>query len=280
MTERRYVTLSGLRSDLRALGVRAGGVLMLHCRMSAIGWVIGGSETIVRSLLDVLGPSGTLMALTGWEYDSYDLDEWDEAKRAAYLEDPPAFHPAFSESAHDYGRLPERVRTWPGAHRSTNPIASFAAVGRLAEWLTSDQPEDHGYGPGSPLEKLVKSGGEVLMLGAPLETVTLLHYAEELARVPDKRRVTYRAPLRRGHDIEWRAIDDIESSHGAFDYEAAVGSARDGFEVIASDALASGIGRRGRVGDADSVLFPAPELLRFAVTWMEARFGPPTDPTQ
>ena len=31
---------------------------MVHTRMSALGWVIGGSETVVRSLLDALGPGG------------------------------------------------------------------------------------------------------------------------------------------------------------------------------------------------------------------------------
>ena len=56
----------------------------------------------------------------------------------------------------------------------------MAAVGAQAEWLTRDHPSDYGYGPGSPLAKLVESGGKVLMLGAPLDTITLLHYAGEL----------------------------------------------------------------------------------------------------
>lgn len=47
------VTRSILVRDLRALGVRRGGVLMAHTRMSAIGWVVGGAETVVMALLDV-----------------------------------------------------------------------------------------------------------------------------------------------------------------------------------------------------------------------------------
>lgn len=81
------VTRSRLVADLRSLGVRRGGVLMTHTRMSAIGWVIGGSETIVRALLDCLGPDGTLMAYAGWEDNPYDLykwpEEWQRASRGA-----------------------------------------------------------------------------------------------------------------------------------------------------------------------------------------------------
>ncbi len=47
----------------------------------------------------------------------------------------------------------------------------------------------------------------------------------------------------------------------------------DAFAVIAREALAAGIGARGRVGEGESHLFPAPELTAFGVAWMEARFG-------
>ncbi len=45
------------------------------------------------------------------------------------------------------------------------------------------------------------------------------------------------------------------------------------FAAIARHALAAGIGRGGKIGAAESYLFPAPELHRFAESWMEARFG-------
>jgi aminoglycoside 3-N-acetyltransferase len=39
---------------------------MVHARMSAIGWVVGGADVVVTALLDVLRTEGTLMAYTGW----------------------------------------------------------------------------------------------------------------------------------------------------------------------------------------------------------------------
>ena len=56
------VARSRLARDLEKLGLGPGGVTMVHCRMSALGYVVGGAETVVRALLDALGPGGTLMA--------------------------------------------------------------------------------------------------------------------------------------------------------------------------------------------------------------------------
>jgi imidazolonepropionase len=53
------VTRSRLAADLRALGLREGGVAMVHTRMSAIGWVVGAAETVVLALLD----AGAVVAL-------------------------------------------------------------------------------------------------------------------------------------------------------------------------------------------------------------------------
>ena len=58
------------------------------------------------------------------------------------------------------------LRTTPGARRSGNPGASMAALGGRAEWFTADHALDYGYGPQSPLGKLVEADGKTLMLGA------------------------------------------------------------------------------------------------------------------
>ena len=73
-----------LADDLRVLGVRPGGVLMVHTRMSALGWVIGGTETVVRSLLDVLGPDGTLVAYASWQEHVYRAEDRPAEHREAY----------------------------------------------------------------------------------------------------------------------------------------------------------------------------------------------------
>jgi aminoglycoside 3-N-acetyltransferase len=277
------VTRSQLVRDLRVLGVRPGDVLMVHTRLSVLGWVVGGSGTVVQALLDALGPDGTLMAYAGWEDDSYDLHDLPEAWQAAYRAELPAFDRRTSEAVKENGVLPERIRTWPGAVRSRQPEASMVAIGARAEWITADHPWDDPYGPGSPLAKLVEAYGKVLMLGAPLDTITLLHHAEATAQVPDKRRVVYEMPIRdEDGRVVWRTMRDIDTSSGAFPYEtiaaeiAATPGLQPGeaeFAAIARQALAAGIGTVGVVGEGESVLFPARELHAFAAAWLEDRFG-------
>jgi aminoglycoside 3-N-acetyltransferase len=266
------VTRARLVADLRRLGLRPGAVLMIHTRMSAIGWVIGGSETVVRALLKALGPAGTLMAYVSWEEHVYRADEWPAEHRDAYLAEPPVFDAATAEAVREHGRIPERVRTWPGAERSAHPEAGVVAVGSRAAWLTRTQPTDDGYGAQSPFARLVEADGQVLLLGAPLETLTRLHHAEAIARVEHTRRAPFRvAPAHAGGVVE-RTYTDIDTSAGAYPYEE-LGLDEDPFAVIARDALAAGVGVRGEVGAAESHVFGARELTAFATSWIEDRFG-------
>src|SRR5688500_5973208 len=92
------VTRTQLVADLRRLGVREGGVLMVHTRMSALGWVVGAAETVVHALLDALGPDGTLMAYASWEEHVYHASDWPAERREAYVAEPPVFDLAVSEA--------------------------------------------------------------------------------------------------------------------------------------------------------------------------------------
>jgi len=276
---RRPVTAAEIARDAAALGVVPGDVVMLHTRMREIGWVVGGADAVVLGLLEALGPDGTLMALAGWHNDTYyDMEQWPERWRRAYLEGMPAFDPQVSEVSPDYGRLPERIRTWPGALRSDHPENAVAAIGPRAQWIVATHPGDDGFGPGTPYARVVEAGGKVLMLGAPLETITMLHHAEALAQGRGKRFVTYRSPVLADGERVWKEFRDIESDTGAFPYEEIITTGVDPFEVIGTAALAAGVGVTGKIGEATSHLFDAPELVRFAVDWIEQRFGERGEP--
>jgi aminoglycoside 3-N-acetyltransferase len=268
------VTRSRLARDLKNLGLGPGGVTMVHCRMSALGHVVGGAETVVCALLDALGPDGTLMAYTGWQDGPPDdLDALDEEARRIYLEEHPAYDPRVALASRDHGRIPEALRTWPGASHSGHPEAGVAALGPLAEALTASHPYDNAYGAGTPYARLVELGGQVAMLGAPLDTVTLVHHAEAIADVPGKRRVSYGMPVMVGNPGErlWRTFSDIDTGEGALPYERVLGE-EDYIEHIARSALAAGAGRSGPLGEATAHLFDARGLVEHAVGWIERNF--------
>ncbi|RFS87344.1 aminoglycoside 3-N-acetyltransferase [Actinomadura spongiicola] len=268
------VTRGGLVRDLGELGLAEGDIVMFHTAMSALGYVAGGPQTIINALRDVVGARGTLMVTCGWnDAPPYDFTDWPEEWQAAVRAEHPAYDLLLSEADHNNGRLPEALRRWPGAVRSRHPDVSFAALGPAAHLLMDDHPWDDPHGPGSPLARLTAEGGRVLLLGAPLDTLTLLHHAEALAEAPGKRFVDYQQPITVDGERVWRRFHDIDSENGAFDYTPVVPEGQDPFEAIARDMLAAGHGRQGRVGASTSYLFEAPDVVSFGVNWIESKLA-------
>ncbi|MBX3184636.1 MAG: AAC(3) family N-acetyltransferase [Polyangiaceae bacterium] len=217
---------------------------MVHASMRAVG---GRAERVVEALLETIGPAGTLTAYVDFEPNQdgeFDLEA--------------------SPAVRDHGVLAEVIRTWPGALRSANPGASMAAIGRRAAWLVADHPLDYGYGPGSPLAKLVEVDGRVLLLGADFDHVTLLHHAEHLARLPNKRIVRYAARI----GGVTRTIEEYDTSDGV------VASMPElYFDATVRAFVATGQCASGKVGGAVSHLIPARPLTDFAVAALERDFA-------
>ncbi|KRA44973.1 aminoglycoside 3-N-acetyltransferase [Devosia sp. Root635] len=256
-------TRAALAEHLTALGLGSGDAVLVHAGLRSVGPMLGGPDALINALCDAVGPEGTILGYCDWNYDDRDLA--DPALRAQV----PPFDPARSRATRDNGAFPELLRTTPGAFRSANPGASMAALGRRAEWFTADHALDYGYGPQSPLGKLVAAGGKTLLVGAPLDTMTLLHHAEHLADIPGKRLRRYQSPLLVAGQTVWRDFEEFDTSDPVVD-----GLADDYFEEVVEDFLATGQGRRGLIGHAPSVLVAAPAIVAFAVDWLERRFGP------
>jgi aminoglycoside 3-N-acetyltransferase len=237
-----------LEQDLIALGLTPGEIVMVHASLRAVG---GRAEDLIVALLAVLGEGGTLMAYVDYEPTA----------------EVPDFDPVKSPAAISYGVLPEVIRRWDGAVRSLNPGASMAAIGARAHWLCRDHPLRYGYGPGSPLEKLVTAGGKVLLLGSDLDQVTLLHYAEHVACLPEKRQLKY-VVRSGGVDLEIEEFDTSEAVVPAMPARY--------FEQVIREFLTTGAARTGKVGNACSHLLPAGELVRFAIEKLEREFGAPS----
>lgn len=252
-------TRRSLAADLAALGLSLGDHVLVHAALRRLGPIAGGADTIVDALRDVLGPGGTILAYCDWQMEN---EERDDPALRPHL---PPFDPARSRATRDNGFWPELLRTTPGARRSGNPGASMTALGDRAEWFTAGHALDYGYGPQSPLGKLVAAGGKVLMLGAPLDTMTLLHHAEHLADIPGKRIIQYEAPILVEGKTVWRPFEEFDTSNPPD------GLRDDYMATVVEDFLAAGHGRRGMVATAPSVLIAAAEIVPFAVDWLERR---------
>ena len=257
-------TRASLRADLQALGLQAADAVMVHAAASRVGRTLGGPDALVGALLDAVGPSGTVLAYTDWDAAYEELLDEHGRVPPEWREHVPPFDPAASRAVRDNGVLPEFVRTTPGARRSGNPGASIAALGARAVWFTAEHPLDYGYGEGSPFAKLVEAGGKVLIAGAPLDTMTLLHHAEHLARIPGKRERRLEVPFAAPEGVRWRFVEEFDTSE-----PVVAGLPDDYFAEIVREYLASGRGRQGTIGDAPSVLVEAADVCRFAIEWLE-----------
>lgn len=257
-----HATRRSLAADLARLGLAPGDAVLVHAALRKIGPILGGPDVLIDALLDVVGHNGTVLGYCDWQLE-------DEVRDNPGLrEHIPAFDPRRSRSIRDNGAFPELLRTTPGAFRSASPGASCAALGGCAEWFVADHALDYGYGPQSPFGKLVAARGKVLLLGAPRDTMTLLHHAEHLADFPDKRVRRYECPILVDGQVVWRWFEEFDTT------SPPDGLPDDYMTAIVTAFLATGRGREGKVGEAPSLLVKAAEVVPFAVEWLEERLRP------
>jgi aminoglycoside N3'-acetyltransferase len=237
-----------LVTDLRALGIAADEVVMVHASMRRIGPIEGGAAMLVAALDEVAGT--WMMTLGAIEQDG---------------DDPTPFDSLTTPADPDIGVLAEVMRTTAGTVVTDHPEGRFGARGARAAWLVADQPWHHYYGPGSPLAKLVEAGGRVLRLGADDDTITLTHHAEYLCDVPDKRAVVRRPLVAGDAGPTVRVVECLDDSDGIVD--------RDYFPEILDAYRGAGGVRTGRVGNADAELLDAADYVTFATRWMNAELA-------
>jgi aminoglycoside N3'-acetyltransferase len=237
-----------LAEQLRSLGVQPGVPLMIHSSLRKVGPIVGGAEVLLDALVHATSPGGTLLMLLG-----ADLSVPFDAKTTPVDVD-------------EVGVLAEVFRRHPEVRVNDHAAARYGALGPASGALLEPIPLHDYHGPGSVLERFTEAGGMVLRLGANVETVTLTHWAEYCARVPDKRRVKLRY-VRADVGEQW--IDSLDDTDGIRDWPQG-----DYFPQIWLDFLAAGHARTGPVGRTVAELFEARRFVGFATAWLEGNLGP------
>ena len=253
-----------LIDDLRRMGVGDGDLVMVHASMRAIGPVDDGADGVLDAIAGCIGPDGTILMTLGARDDWGWVNERPERERAELLRGSPPFDASTTPADPDVGVLAEVFRTRPGTVVSDHPEGRFGASGTLAHRLVADVPWDHYYGPGSPLERLVDAGGRILRLGADLDTLTVLHHAEYLVELPEKRQVRRHRVVIGADGPVVRAVECLDDSDGIVDHPDG-----DYFPMILTEYLGAGRAlATGRVGAATCELIDAADVVAFGVDWM------------
>jgi len=220
--------------------------------MKQVGSVPGGVDTVLDAILEVIGSRGTFMVYADWEVTPQ----------------CPAFDAQNSPCATDHGIFAEAVRMRARSMRSSNPGASVAAIGPAAAFLVTPHSVNYGYGRGTPFERFCQRGGRILLLGRLFDKVTLLHYAESVAKLPRKRVRRYMVPVRCGKALTQVQVEEFETSVPIVE-----GMPENYFEIILEEYVLKHAIRAAPVGDAESYLLEGADLVRFAVRKMEQEYG-------
>jgi aminoglycoside 3-N-acetyltransferase len=164
---REVISQPHLLRQLLDIGVRPGGVLLVHCAFSQVKPVEGGPAGLITALQSALGPLGTLVMPSMTDEDDHPFD--------------PARTPCLHLGvvAHTFWQCPQ-------VRRSHNPHA-FAARGPQAERITAAHPITLPHGLDSPVGRVYELGGQVLLLGVGHGDNTTIHLAEALAGVRYRR---------------------------------------------------------------------------------------------
>lgn len=62
--DRQIVLKQDILDALSTVGMRPGQTVMVHCSLSALGYVCGGAQSVIEALLQTVGEAGTIMMPT------------------------------------------------------------------------------------------------------------------------------------------------------------------------------------------------------------------------
>jgi aminoglycoside 3-N-acetyltransferase len=216
--------------QLHALGVKPGGVLLVHTSFRAVRPIEGGPLGLIRALRGALGEEGTLVMPTMTDGES-------------------VFDPASTPTC-DMGITAETFWRQPDVQRSTHPGGSFAAVGPLASRICAPQPLSPPHGPDSPPGRVHELGGQVLLLGVTHSENTTLHVAEAIAQVP----YSVSHPCVVEINGSARTVMIAETDHCCQRFTLTDGWLRE-----------RGLQREGKVGSADARLCASRDIVAVAL---------------
>jgi len=159
------LTCDDLMNGFQAIGLDAGDTLLVHSSYKSFGRIEGGPQTVIDTLLQVLGDEGTLIMPT-FNFDFCKGVPWDVRNTPSHM-----------------GIITNLVREYPDAKRVFHPIYSFAVLGKHADSLTHERYKS-SYGVNSVFGKLRKLDGKIMIVGLSYtNSMTFFHHIEEMEGV-------------------------------------------------------------------------------------------------
>ena len=144
-----------IKEQLQGMGVRKGMVLLVQGKMEKLGKIIGGAQTLIDAIMEVIGYEGTLVmpAFTPYKKDPACLwdgkeyrEQWEQIRKGERPFDRKLDAPR--------NTLAAQFMRNEGVLRSHHPLYSFLAWGKYAKVIVEKHPLHFGLNEESPLGKL------------------------------------------------------------------------------------------------------------------------------
>ena len=160
------VTEDIVRDSLESIRITEDDGLLVHSAIQFLGKPEGGVGVYLDGIGAGIGQRGTLVVPT-FNFDFPAQREFDPAETPSK----------------GMGSFSEFIRKLPGSKRTLHPMQSVACYGYLAEDLANrDTPS--AFDPGSVYDRMLDLDFKLLLLGADIQSVSMLHYSEQRAGVP------------------------------------------------------------------------------------------------
>jgi aminoglycoside 3-N-acetyltransferase len=198
-----------LTNAFRQVGLHDGCGLLVHSAVQYLGQPVDGLNTYLKAFDDVIGIPG----LSNTE---------ESARPKTGTIAVPAFNfgfargelfdPATTRSI-GMGSFSEFIRRHPNSRRTAHPMQSLAVLGYYADDLSSrDTPS--AFDPGSVFERMIELDFDLLLLGADIQAVSLMHYSEQRYQVPYRYWKDFQGTVRTPKGFEQRTyrmyVRDLE----------------------------------------------------------------------
>jgi aminoglycoside 3-N-acetyltransferase len=224
-----------LTQNFLELGVKPGGVLLVHTAFSKVKPIEGGPLGLISALRSALGSNGTLV-MPSMSYDDEQVFDKTQSHCAQ-----------LGVTADTFWRL-------PGVLRSDNNHA-FAAAGPLAEKILAPHPIDIPHGLDSPVGRVYEMDGQVLLLGVDHTSDTTIHLCESMSGV------------RYGREKYLTILKDGMPTR--FDYRE-IDHCCENFTLVDGWLDERGVQKRGKVGNADARLIHSRDIVQVVMERLRA----------
>ena len=255
------LTKKEIIQGLLEVGVTPGMTLEVHGSLSSFGFVVGGAQSVVDALLEVLGPEGTLLMPlhmgwntepSSWQYPPIEIELVDKVRESI-----PPFNKQASE-AYKMGALVDNFRRREGVITSSHPHLAFIAKGKYANLLCNHQSLHFPLSSESPIARLYEIKGFCLLLGVDFDRCTSMHLSEYAT---DCRPIIVQgSSVNQGGNTVWKKYLDLDLDSDEF--------------IIPGRALES-LGKviKGKIGSCQVKFFSVNDAVDEATRYFETKAG-------